>query len=93
MQVKMIFAQYKVKMWHILQNMYIFCCFDEVSAIRKPKIRTSSITGSQIFFADFLFFLPKQNKIVHTGKLLILMLPMFVHLYSYYFPHLLCYFL
>ena len=55
MYIKMIFAQYKVKMRHILQNMYIFGCFDEVSAIRKPKIITSSITGSQIFFADFVF--------------------------------------
>ena len=55
MYIKMIFAQYKVKMSHILQNMYIFCRFDEVSAIRKPKIMTSSITGSQIFFADFVF--------------------------------------
>ena len=36
--------------------MYIFGRFDEVSAIRKPKIITSSITGSQIFFADFVFF-------------------------------------
>ena len=35
--VNMIFAQYKVKIWHILQNMYIFCHFDEVAAIRKPK--------------------------------------------------------
>ena len=37
--------------------MYIFGRFDEVSAIRKPKIIiTSSIIGSQIFFADFVFF-------------------------------------
>ena len=35
--------------------MYIFGRFDEVSAIRKPKIITSSITSSQIFFADFVF--------------------------------------
>ena len=35
--------------------MYIFCRFDEVSANRKPKIMTFSITGSQIFFADFVF--------------------------------------
>ena len=34
--------------------MYIFCRFDEVSAIRKPKIITFSITGSQIIFADFV---------------------------------------
>ena len=34
--------------------MYIFCRFDEVSAIRKPKIIAFSITGSQIFFADFI---------------------------------------
>ena len=32
-----------------------FCRFDEVSAIRKPKIIMSSKTGSQIFFADFVF--------------------------------------
>ena len=36
--------------------MYIFCRFDEVSAIRKPKIITSLKTGSQIFFADFVFY-------------------------------------
>ena len=34
------FCSIKVKMWHIKQNMYIFCRFDEVSAIRKPKIIT-----------------------------------------------------
>ena len=51
----MIFAQYKVKLGHILQSMYIFWCFYEVSAIRKPKIITFTITGSQIFFADFVF--------------------------------------
>ena len=55
MHAKVIFPQYKVKMCHILQNIYMFCCFDEVSAIRKPKIITSSKTGSQIFFADFVF--------------------------------------
>ena len=55
MYAKMIFPQYKVKMSHILQNMYMFCRFDEVLAIRKPKIITSSKTGSQIFFADFVF--------------------------------------
>ena len=63
----MIFAQYKVKMRHILQNIYIFCHFDEVLAIRKPKIITSSITGSQIFFADFVFS-TKTNNIPHTVK-------------------------
>ena len=51
----MIFAQYKVKLGHILQSMYIFWCFYEVSAIRKPKIITFTITGSEIFFADFVF--------------------------------------
>ena len=30
MYAKMIFPQYKVKMSHILQNMYMFCRFDEV---------------------------------------------------------------
>ena len=35
MYAKMIFPQYKVKMSHILQNMYMFCRFDEVLAIRK----------------------------------------------------------
>ena len=55
MYAKMIFPQYKVKMSHILQNMYMFCRFDEVLAIRKPKIITSSKIGSQIFFADFVF--------------------------------------
>ena len=42
-------------MLHILQNMCMFCRFDEVSATRKPKIIMSSKTGSQIFFADFVF--------------------------------------
>ena len=36
--------------WILLQ-IYMFCCFDEVSAIRKPKIMTFSISGSQIFFS------------------------------------------
>ena len=31
--IKMIFAHCKVKIWHNLQNMYIFVVFDEVSAI------------------------------------------------------------
>ena len=35
--------------------MYIICRFYEVSAIREPKIITFSITGSQIFFANFVF--------------------------------------
>ena len=48
-------------MWHILQNMYIFCRFDEVSAIRNSKIITSSKTGSQIFFADFIFFYQNET--------------------------------
>ena len=54
--------------------MYIFCRFDEVSAIRKSKIITSSKTGSEIFFADFVF-LPKQNDILHAGKLLTTLVP------------------
>ena len=56
----MTFAQYKVKMQHISQYMYIFCRFDEVSAIRKPKMMTFSITGSQIFFRISLF-IPKTR--------------------------------
>ena len=40
--------------------MYIFCHFDEVSAIRLPKIMTFSITGSQIFFANFSIFTGSQ---------------------------------
>ena len=42
--------------------MYIFCRFDEVSAIRKPKMRTFSITGSQILFAHFLIFATNEQK-------------------------------
>ena len=49
----MIFAQYKVNVIYFTKFVYFF---DEVSAIRKPKIITSSITGSQIFFADFVFY-------------------------------------
>ena len=41
--------------------MYIFCRFNEVSAIKKPKIITSSKTGSQIFFADFVFFYQNET--------------------------------
>ena len=67
MYAKMIFPQYKVKMSHILQNMNIFCRCDEVSAIKKHKIITSSKIGSQIFFADFVFF-NQNNDIPHTGK-------------------------
>ena len=58
----MIFAQYKVKMRHISQIMYIFCRFDEVSAIRKPKMRTFLITGSQIFFVNFVIFATNERK-------------------------------
>ena len=52
----------------IVPNMYIIGHFVEVSAIRKPKIITFSKTGYQIFFVDFIFFLPKQNEILHTSK-------------------------
>ena len=54
-------------MSHILQNMHMFCRFDEVSAIRKPKIITSSKTGSK-YSLRISYFLPKQNDIPHTGK-------------------------
>ena len=36
--------------------MYIFGRFDEISAITKPKMMTFSITGSQIFFVDFVIY-------------------------------------
>ena len=34
-------------------DMYICYCFDDVSAIRKPRTMTFSIYDSQIFFAVF----------------------------------------
>ena len=67
MYAKMIFPQYKVKMSHILQNMYMFCRFDEVLAIRKPKIITSSKPVPK-YSLRISFFLLKQNDIPHTGK-------------------------
>ena len=65
-------------MSHISQNIYIFCHFDEVSAIRKPKMRMFSITGSQIFFADFIVYTKNKRKtsyqfIVHTTDILALL--------------------
>ena len=52
--------------------MYIFCHFDEVSAIRWPKMMTFSITGSQIFFVNFVIFVRNERKtaylfIVHNN--------------------------
>ena len=46
--------------------MYIFCRSDEVSAIRKSKIITFSITGSQIFFADIVFY--QKNTTFHIKE-------------------------
>ena len=57
----MIFAQYKVKMCHILQNMYIFYRFDEVSAIRKAKIMSFSITDCQMFIVDLIVSTTTKN--------------------------------
>ena len=51
----------------MLQNVYDFCHFNEGSAIRKPKIIAFSITGPQIFFADFVVS-TTQSDILHTGK-------------------------
>ena len=42
--------------------MHIFWCFDEVSAIRKLKMITFSITDPQIFFLDFVIYYWKQTK-------------------------------
>ena len=53
-------------MWHILPNLYIFCRFDAVSAIRKPKVITSSPVPK--YSLRILFFTPKRNDILHTGK-------------------------
>ena len=39
-----------------------FCCFDEVSAIRRPKMMTFSITGSQIFFVNFAIVFRNEQK-------------------------------
>ena len=41
--------------------MYIFC-FEEVSAIKWSKMVTFSITGSQIFFANFVIFARNERK-------------------------------
>ena len=52
--------------------MSIFGRFDEVSAVRKPKIITFSITGSQMFFGFRFSTETKQNtayrKIVNNTK-------------------------
>ena len=42
--------------------MYIFCRFEEVSAIKWSKMVTFSITGSQIFFANFVIFARNERK-------------------------------
>ena len=42
--------------------MYIFCHFEEVSAIKWSKMVTFSITGSQIFFANFVNFARNKGK-------------------------------
>ena len=34
--------------------MYVFQCFDDISAIRKPKIVAFSKTGSKIILGDFV---------------------------------------
>ena len=54
--------------------MSIFYHFDEVSAIRWPKMMTFSLTGSQIFFANFVIFVRNERKtayrfIVHNTKI------------------------
>ena len=51
--------------------MYIFCRFDEVLAIRWPKMMKFLITGSQKFFANFVIYTKNERKttyrfIVHT---------------------------
>ena len=46
--------------------MYIYGHFDDVSAIRKPKIIMFSLTGSQIFL-QILLFLPQHKDIPCTG--------------------------
>ena len=45
--------------------MYIFCRFGEVSAIRKRKIMTFSVTGSQTIFANFVIYARNKRKTVH----------------------------
>ena len=42
--------------------MYIFCRFVEVLAIRWPKMMMFSITGSQIFFVNFIFYTKTNEK-------------------------------
>ena len=43
-----------INVTYMLQNVYIFCRFDEVSCIIKPRIMTFSQTVSHIFCADFV---------------------------------------
>ena len=42
--------------------MYIFCRFEEVSAIKWSKKVMFSITGSQIFFANIVIFARNEGK-------------------------------
>ena len=43
-------------------NVYFFFVFNEVSAIRKPKMMTFSTTGSQILFCRFHYLYQEQTK-------------------------------
>ena len=45
--------------------MYIFCRFDEVSAIRKPKMTMFSKTGFQMIFVDFVIYTKNERKTSH----------------------------
>ena len=47
--------------------MYISSRFDEALTIRKPKIMMFSITGSQIFLADFVIYIPEAIEKPLTG--------------------------
>ena len=42
--------------------MYIFCRFEEVSAIKWSKMVSFSITSSQVFFANFVIFARNERK-------------------------------
>ena len=48
--------------------MYIFCHFDEVSAIRWPKIMTFQLPVPK-YSLRILLFLPETNEKLHTGLL------------------------
>ena len=53
-----------IKLKHkIFKQIHCFYCFNEISTIKKPKIITFSITGSQLFFADYIISARTKEKL------------------------------